>query len=130
MHNQQNMKILFIINPVSGGKEKHDWEAAVRAYFKDRSESIEIYLLTGKDDRVSIQHHIDHIKPDRVVSVGGDGTVKLVAEIIKETPIPLGILPAGSANGMARELNIPLNIEQALEVIVNGVCKKIDVIRI
>src|SRR5215210_7458157 len=117
MHNQNPLKLLFIINPISGGKEKHDWEAAIRTYFKEKPHHTEFYLLTGKDDETSIRHHLESVKPDRVIAVGGDGTVKMIAEMVKETPLPMGILPAGSANGMARELNIPLNVEEALAVI-------------
>ena len=130
MHNQEALKLFFIINPVSGGKEKHDWEASIREYFRDRVHNMEFYLLCGTGDKISIQGYIDRIKPDRVVAVGGDGTVKMLAEMLKETPIPLGIIPAGSANGMATELGIPLNIEDALNVIINGSCIKIDLIRI
>jgi len=130
MQNKPTLKLLFIINPISGGKEKNDWEAAIRKYFSDKPHAIEIYLLTGKEDKTSIRHHISTVNPDRVVAVGGDGTVKLLAEIVKETELPLGILPAGSANGMAKELDIPLDPEAALEVITNGECRKIDVIRI
>lgn len=130
MQNPTGLKLLFVINPISGGKEKHDWEAGIREYFKEESHSIEIFLLSGKDDKISIQHHIDSVKPDRVVAVGGDGTVKLLAEILKETPIPLGIIPAGSANGMAKELNIPAKLEEALFVITDGLSHKIDLIRI
>jgi len=130
MQNGVQLKILFVINPVSGGKEKNDWEASIREYFKDKPHSMEFYLLTGKDDKVSVQHHIDRLQPDRVVAVGGDGTVKMLAGILKETGIVLGILPAGSANGMARELKVPLVAEQALDVIVNGSCRKLDLIKI
>lgn len=119
-----------MINPVSGGKEKHDWEASIRQFFKDRPQLTEFYLLTGRDDKISIQHHIERFRPHRVVAVGGDGTIKMLADILKETTMELGILPAGSANGMARELKIPLITEEALEVIVNGFPKKIDLIKI
>src|SRR5690348_12663669 len=112
MQNQEGLKILFVINPVSGGKEKHDWEASIRDFFKDKPHAIEFYLLTGSNDKVSIQHHIERIKPDRVVAVGGDGTIKMLAHILKETQISLGILPAGSANGMAKELKIPAITEE------------------
>ena len=124
------MKILFVINPVSGGKEKNDWESCIRKYFKDKPHSMEFYLLTGKDDKISIQHHIERLQPDRVVAVGGDGTVKMLAGMLKETPMVLGILPAGSANGMARELKVPLVAEQALDVIINGECRKLDLIKV
>jgi diacylglycerol kinase family enzyme len=130
MQNQQPLKLLFVINPVSGGKEKQDWEAAIRIYFKDKPQVLEFYVLTGKDDKRSIQYHIETIHPDRVIAVGGDGTVKLLAELLKETTIPLGIIPAGSANGMARELEIPLVAEEALDIIVDGGLKKVDIIKI
>jgi YegS/Rv2252/BmrU family lipid kinase len=130
MQNQEGLKILFVINPVSGGKGKNDWETSIRQFFKDKPHSIEFYLLRGEGDKISIQHHIDRIQPNRVVAVGGDGTVKMLADLLKETRTELGILPAGSANGMARELKIPLQCDKALQVIVNGECKKLDLIKI
>lgn len=130
MHNPADNKLLFIVNPVSGGKEKHDWEAAIRSYFRDKPHQTEFYILTGKDDLISIQHHIERLQPSKVIAVGGDGTVKMVAGLLKETEMALGILPAGSANGMAKELGIPQQMENALDVIVNGEGKKIDVLRI
>src|SRR6476661_3903158 len=107
MHNQQPLKLLFVINPVSGGKEKQDWEASIREYFKEIPHMAEFYLLNGQSDKRSLQHYIETLSPDRVVAVGGDGTVKMVTELLKDTSIPLGIIPAGSANGMAKELAIP-----------------------
>lgn len=130
MQKDEAQKILFIINPVSGGKKKHVWENSIREFFKTLPYSIEFYLLNGKTDTVSIEHHIETIQPQKVVAVGGDGTVKLVAEILKGRPITLGILPAGSANGMAKELGIPLKHEDALNVIVNGKEKTTEVILI
>jgi diacylglycerol kinase (ATP) len=130
MHNQERLKILFVINPVSGGKEKHDWEASIRDFFKDKPHTIDFYLLTGTNDKTSIQHHIDTVKPSRVVAVGGDGTIKMLADILKETQMALGILPAGSANGMAKELKIPSVTEEALNIIIDGESKKLDLVKI
>jgi len=130
MHNQEPLKLLFVINPVSGGKEKQDWESSIREYFKDIPHMAEFYLLNGESDKRSLQHYIETLNPDRVVAVGGDGTVKMVTELLKETSIPLGIIPAGSANGMAKELAIPLEIEEALDIIMEGRCEKVDVIKI
>jgi diacylglycerol kinase (ATP) len=129
MHNPGAI-FLFVINPISGGKEKHDWEAAIRDHFKESSHRAEFYLMSGADDKRSVQHYIERIKPDKVVAVGGDGTVKMLAQLLRETPTPLGIIPAGSANGMAMELGIPEDVEKALEVVMNGEIKKIDLIRI
>jgi YegS/Rv2252/BmrU family lipid kinase len=130
MQKDELLKILFIINPISGGKEKTDWEKRIREYFKESPHSMEFYLLTGADDKVSVQHYIDLLKPDRVVGVGGDGTIKMLAEMLLNTHIPLGIIPAGSANGMARELGIPVNIDTALDIVMNGMVDSIDAIKI
>lgn len=124
------MKILFVINPKSGTKKKEDWEAQIREYFKTSEHTMEFYLLTGKNDATSVAHHIETVKPDRVVSVGGDGTVKMVGELLQGTDIPLGIIPAGSANGMARELEIPVSLPEALTIAIEGKPRKIDAIRI
>jgi YegS/Rv2252/BmrU family lipid kinase len=124
------MRVLFVINPVSGGKKKADHATMVRNFFKDRTETIEIFMLDGHDAQQALKKLIRQWQPDRVVAVGGDGTVKTVAELLLNSSIPMGILPAGSANGMATELGLPANMEDALEVIVNGQIKVIDAIRV
>ncbi|HUQ96481.1 MAG TPA: diacylglycerol kinase family protein [Chitinophagaceae bacterium] len=124
------LKILFVINPVSGGKEKRDWEEKIRTFFKQSPHNMEFYILTGESDEASVQYHIKSINPDRVVGVGGDGTIKMLAEMLYHTPLPLGIIPAGSANGMAKELGIPVDIDTALDIVLNGDVTPIDVIKI
>ena len=124
------LNILFAVNPVSGGKSNVNWEEAIREYFKDLPHTIEIFMLGTGNDADSLQQQINQMKPDRVVAVGGDGTVQMAAKQLLRTGIPLGILPAGSANGMAKELDIPNNPEGALDIVVNGRVKSADVIRI
>lgn len=123
-------RILFVINPISGGRVKTDWENSIRDYFRDKPHSIEFFMLTGKNDPESVSHWIEKIKPEKVVAVGGDGTVSLVARLLVASNITLGILPAGSANGMAKELGLPLTATEALDVITGGTIKNADVIRI
>ena len=128
MHNTE--KILFVVNPISGGKEKNDWETAIREFFKESQYAIEFYIQTGQNDRRSIQHHIERFSPHKVVAIGGDGTVKMVAEIVKESSIVLGIIPAGSANGLAKELGIPVDVTESIKIILEGKVAKLDAIRI
>lgn len=127
---QKPQKILFVVNPIAGGKEKQDWETAIREFYKDSDCISEFFIQTGKQDDVSVRHHIGTMQPDIVAAVGGDGTVKMVAEVIKNTPVKLGIIPAGSANGLAKELGIPTSINEAIEVIMMGRGKKMDAIEI
>jgi len=122
--------LLFVINPVSGGRLKKDYETAIKNYFEKLSHKINFFFLDGKNDEEELEKSIAQVKPHKVVAVGGDGTVTLVAKKILGTDMQLGILPAGSANGMARELNIPLNIEEALNIVEKGFVRKADVIKI
>jgi YegS/Rv2252/BmrU family lipid kinase len=128
--NSNNQKFLFIINPVAGGKSKVNWEAGIRDYFKRSPHAHEIYNTTGNGDIGSIKYWIDNWKPNKVVAVGGDGTLKLVAEALLGSDIPLCIFPAGSSNGMARELKMPMDLEECITVLFEGTAKRTDVIRI
>ncbi len=62
-----------------------------------------------------------------VVACGGDGTVNMIAKCLINSNATLGVLPTGSGNGFARNMNIPLRIPQAIEVIANPRIKTIDV---
>lgn len=64
---------------------------------------------------------------DLVVSAGGDGTLNAVLQGLVGTDLPLGILPLGTANGLAKTLNIPLELQPACDVIANGHTRRIDV---
>ncbi len=130
MTTEAGLKILFVINPISGAKGKIAWEPAIRKYFEGLEHSFDFFLLDGKDDATSLKYWIEKLQPERVIAVGGDGTVSLVAEQLLGTNIPMGILPAGSANGMAKELDIPVEVDGALDIILNGEIKSCDAIRI
>ncbi len=122
--------ILFVINPISGGKDKQEHIDAIEKYFAPLPYQVEFFLFDNKNNAQCLQNCIEKLQPAIVVAVGGDGTVSMVAKKILGTDMILGILPAGSANGMARELNIPDNITEALKIIENGTVKRADVISI
>lgn len=125
--NTSGLKLLFIVNPGSGNQDV-DFSELIRNYFDDKPEEIELYELSSDCSKEKIKEVIKKSAADRVIAVGGDGTLKLVAECLLETNTPLGIIPAGSANGMARELGIPTDITEALDLTVKGESKKIHVI--
>jgi YegS/Rv2252/BmrU family lipid kinase len=127
---QDSLKFLFVINPISGGRQKQNVESAIREFFKPLPHQVEFFLMDGKNDAASLTHWIQSWKPNRVIAVGGDGTVSLVAEQLLGSEVPMGILPAGSANGMAKELDITRNIQTALNTVINGEVRRADVIRL
>jgi diacylglycerol kinase (ATP) len=125
------LRILFVINPVSGGKKKADPETFIKNYFRDRPEDVRFFMLD--EPQQSLSETIKKIEPDSVIAVGGDGTVKMVAEALLDKDIPMGILPAGSANGMATELRIPADWAEVLGLICKehpSTVKDIDLIRV
>jgi diacylglycerol kinase (ATP) len=123
------MKLLFIINP-SAGTGKTDWEKTIRDYFAGSAHSIHLFNLPYPCQPGHVKEAIDQHRPDRIIAVGGDGTLKLVVESAKDTKIPIGILPGGSANGMAKEIGIVNDPQKALDIAVNGEVKLIDLISI
>jgi diacylglycerol kinase family enzyme len=64
---------------------------------------------------------------DAVVAAGGDGTVSAVAAALAGTPMPLGILPLGTLNHLARDLKIPADLPEAARTIAAGGVREIDV---
>lgn len=125
------MRVLFIMNPTSGrtsndGAIEHIQELAESENFDFR-----IHYTTGENDDREIQEVIRSYSPDRVAACGGDGTVQLVARNLLNTDIPMGILPLGSANGLAKALDLPKDFIEATDVIIKS--KRIvplDLIRI
>ena len=129
MSDAQAVKLLFIVNPGSGSNTT-DWKLLIENYFRDKPQVAGVLQLDNPCLPQLVNDKIAAFKPDRVFAVGGDGTVKLVATCLINTNIPLGIIPAGSANGMAKELGIPDDTNKALEIGVNGHVKNIHLVKI
>lgn len=64
---------------------------------------------------------------DFIIVFGGDGTIREVVEGITKTPIPIGIIPFGTVNVLALDLKIPFNPIKAINTIIEGNIKKIDI---
>ncbi len=123
------MRLLFIVNAGSGNSST-DWPSIISNYFTPTSHIIDLYELPNNINLQGIIKRVEEFSPERVIAVGGDGTVKLVAECLLKKDIALGILPAGSANGLAKELGINQDPLLALDTIVNGSLRKIHVVRV
>ncbi len=129
MNQENKLKLLFILNPNSGNS-KTDWSAEITNYFASSNHTIELYDLPKNCNLQTLHDKIKLFAPQQVIAVGGDGTIRLVAECLLQKNIILGILPAGSANGLATDLGISNLPKEALDVLVNGQSKKIHLINI
>ncbi len=129
MPEKHNLKLLFIINPGSGN-DSTNWKQVIEKHFSNTGHTIQLFDLPDPCDPKQIQEEIKQQQPDRVIAVGGDGTVKLAAQGVLHTGIPLAILPAGSANGLAKELNLPIDAEKALNLVTTGVPRTVHLVKI
>ncbi len=127
---KKKQKILLVINPVSGDIDKEGFAEETDTFSGELNFTCRIYYTSGKkkEDTKHILELIRRYSPDKVVAAGGDGTCNMLSEILLNRDIPLGIIPAGSANGLAKELGIPLKLKDAWEVAINGETRKIDVL--
>lgn len=122
-------RLFFIVNPGSGNSAIN-WKDEIENYYSNSNYAIFIYELSKNCLLQELKAEIEKFDPAMVIAAGGDGTVKLAAEAILGQNICLAILPAGSANGMAKELNIPPQPAKALAVITEGTPQSIHLLKI
>lgn len=109
-------EVLLIVNPIAGHTDKKKIITKVQERLERSNINFHFFSTTGEDDKEKIQSIIRKNKIDRVLVAGGDGTINMVAEAIKKMDLNLGIIPAGSANGLAVNLKLPETIEEQIEV--------------
>ncbi|MDR1525221.1 MAG: diacylglycerol kinase family lipid kinase [Tannerella sp.] len=119
-------KIHAIINPVSGvgSKDKIPEMIASCCLEKGISMHIEYTEYAGHAGELTLKA-LDS-NADCVIAAGGDGTVNEIARNLLNTDVMLGIIPKGSGNGLARDLNIPMDTKSAVDVIFSGHTTMID----
>jgi diacylglycerol kinase (ATP) len=122
--------IHFIVNPISGNGKHIITRSTLRSFFPADMFRIEVDYTEHKKHATELTNNAVSNNPDCIVACGGDGTINEVASCLINTSIKLGIIPVGSGNGLSAHLHIPKNIEQALQVIINGQSTAIDVGRL
>ncbi|MEO7175558.1 MAG: diacylglycerol kinase family protein [Saprospiraceae bacterium] len=128
MTKQSALRLLFVTNPRSGNGQ--DNQVAIREHFDGKEHTIDFYLISASCSVESIREKISDFRPDRVIAVGGDGTIGLVASCIVGMDIPMGIFPTGSANGLAKELGIFPEFASSMATIEGGNSMKIHLTEI
>ena len=116
-------RITFIVNPISGGKDKRNVLAAIGRYLDLSECSYEGLPTRAPGDGTVLARES---QSDIVVAVGGDGTVSEVARGLLGTDKVLGILPCGSGDGLALHLGISRNPARAVQTLNTGSVVRID----
>lgn len=118
-------KIYAIINPVSGTKSKKEIPNMLSCIDPHKYD-LHIFMTGYEGHATQIAKNATLENVHCVIAVGGDGTINEVAKALVGTDVVLGIIPSGSGNGLARDLNIPLNFQKAIGILNEGTVAKID----
>jgi len=114
---QQKPKTYVVMNPVAGVSQPETVREKIEAALQARDLPFEIYETTGQEDlRQTIRNAVQK-GFQLFISAGGDGTLSGVIDGLVRTNIPLVILPTGTWNTVAQIMNIPLQIDPALELV-------------
>jgi diacylglycerol kinase family enzyme len=122
--------IIIVVNPVSGAVEKKEIVDSTLLFAKNENLESILYETLGTKDVENIKNLYNIHKPERIIIIGGDGTIRMVAEAIAKEDVILGIIPAGSANGFALDLDLQLTLEKNLEVAFLHQFMEVDIITI
>ncbi len=120
------LKILFIVNPISGITQKKQIPERIEALIDTKIIDFEIRKTQYRHHAVILAAEAVAEKFDIVVAVGGDGSVNEVSSQLINTSTALGIIPLGSGNGWARHFKLPLNTDKAIKIFNNHKKIKVD----
>ena len=123
------MRVVILINPRAGvrrGDAVAQRVELARAALRDHGPDGEVVVTDGPGRGRAAARKLLEQGVETVVVWGGDGTVNEVASQLVGSGVPLGIVPAGSGNGLARELGLHMDPARALRVALRGAVRWID----
>jgi diacylglycerol kinase (ATP) len=124
---KKNKDALLIYNPTSG-RNRHRRVAQIEQAVKNLCEAgvdAQLAPTTGPGTATEIARKAVADKRGMVIACGGDGTINEVVNGLAKSDVPMALLPAGTANIMAKELGIPWDIPQAAHLIADGTIRRI-----
>lgn len=123
-------KYILVVNPISGDVDKTEILSKTLAFAEEYNVEIIVYETSGDNDDTAVKTLYNLHKPERILIAGGDGTIKMVGEALEKQDVIFGIIPAGSANGLSVDLNLPSTIEENLSVSFHNHFMEMDMISI
>lgn len=126
---ESGLQITLIVNPVSGGGESRRAAGRARVRFEGRGHTVRSIRTRPGTHLPDLARQVVAQGAERVVAVGGDGTVTEIAEGLLSSgrEVPVAIIPQGTANVLALNLGIPRDIDAAIGAALEGQPIKIDV---
>jgi len=120
-------RIALLVNPTSG--KGRGGRLLVPVADRLRSSGLDVDVVTGRDADEAFDRVRDRVAAgvDGVVAVGGDGLVNIALQVVAGTDVPLGVVPAGTGNDIARALGLTLDDPvAAVDLVVRGATRVVD----
>jgi YegS/Rv2252/BmrU family lipid kinase len=123
-------QVLVLINAKSGVGGPYRYISAIEDAWDTPAHDVSFqFSQSAEDGRSKVQRAIER-GTDTVLVVGGDGMVNTIGPALVNTPVRLGVIPAGSGNGFARHFKVPLQPVAAAKALLEGQTVKIDAGRV
>lgn len=119
-------KLLAVINPISGTANKQYIPETITEVMDESKWDVMIRFTQRPGHATDLAKQAIKHGYYGVLAIGGDGTINEVAAALRDSDTALGIIPNGSGNGLARHLNIPIDVKRALEEINNDRIEQFD----
>ena len=116
-----------IINATSGADNKTQARELLADTFASGKVNAHISLAESGEEIIEMARRAVRENCQPIIAGGGDGTINAVASVLIDTDRTLGVLPLGTLNHFAKDLNVPLDLEAAARVCLEGREAKVDV---
>lgn len=120
-------KTAIIINASAGSGRSAEWVEQLTGKFRANGMEVEVTLAQSGAQMIETAQRAATQGATIIVAGGGDGTINAVASVVTGTATALGVLPLGTLNHFAKDLHIPLELEEAIRNIATGRTVNIDV---
>lgn len=117
----------LLLNASSGTDDKAGLERRLADFFAARNVPARIVAVDSGADLPALARRALAESDGPIVAGGGDGTVNAVASVLADTGRSFGVLPLGTLNHFAKDLGLPLSLEEAAEVLIDGTPVPVDV---
>jgi diacylglycerol kinase family enzyme len=119
--------LTIILNAAAGSQDKNGYERRLAEFFAAKGVGAHIALAKDGAEIASMVRRALAERDGPIVAGGGDGTVSAVASLLVDTGRTLGVLPLGTLNHFAKDAGLPLNLEEAAQVLIDGATVRLDV---
>lgn len=126
-----NPTAFIVLNPVAGFSNAQILQRQIKNQFEHYGWNTRFHVTTAEETIAPIVRQEIAGGVDLVVAVGGDGTIAAVAAGMMNSHVPLGIIPTGTWNAIARHLAVPFSVSRAVKVMTGSHrIKKLDLMAV